>query len=100
MNLLTNEWNDGIIGALTNEASLSPNEKYWILLDGPVDPLWVENLNTVLDDNRMLCLPNGQRIKIPLKFMFLFEVSDLKQASPATVSRCGMVYCDKKILTW
>ena len=50
------------------------------MLDGPVDTLWVENLNTVLDDNRMLCLSNGQRIKLPTTIQFLFEVEDLKYA--------------------
>ncbi|KAM9568107.1 dynein axonemal heavy chain 6-like [Salvelinus alpinus] len=72
----------------------------WIIMDGPVDILWVENLNTVLDDNKTLCLVNGERISLPDGIRFLFEVDTLSQATPATISRCAMVYMDPVDLGW
>nr|XP_051677372.1 dynein axonemal heavy chain 14 isoform X4 [Oryctolagus cuniculus] len=72
----------------------------WIVFDGPVDALWVENLNSVLDDTRMLCLANSERIALTNRIRVIFEVDNLSQASPATVSRCTMVYMDPVDLGW
>ncbi|GBF88264.1 dynein heavy chain axonemal protein, partial [Raphidocelis subcapitata] len=101
-NALTNEWADGLASALIRAAvaDTTPDKK-WVVFDGPVDALWIENMNTVLDDNCTLCLPNGERIKlVPATMRMLFEVSDLAAASPATVSRCGMVYAAPGELGW
>ena len=92
----TREWTDGlftsilrkIIDNLRGESS----RRHWIIFDGDVDPEWVENLNSVLDDNKLLTLPNGERLVLPPNVRILFEVESLKYATLATVSRCGMVW--------
>jgi dynein heavy chain len=87
-NLSTNEWTDGILSSVMRVAcSDEKKDQKWIVLDGPVDTLWIESMNTVLDDNKVLTLINGERIALPEQVSLLFEVENLSTASPATVSR-------------
>ena len=106
-NAMTQEWTDGLgstmIRAQVREIT---DDRLYTMFDGPIDTLWIESLNTVLDDNRMLCLANGERIRLknlgigPSEMRMLFEVEDLAQASPATVSRLGVVFYTPSTLGW
>ncbi|KAL0484096.1 dynein heavy chain, partial [Acrasis kona] len=94
-------WSNGIFSAIMKEACTDTKmDQKWIVFDGPVDTLWIESMNTVLDDNKVLTLISGDRISLTEQVSLLFEVQDLNVASPATVSRCGMVFFNDKDLGW
>jgi dynein heavy chain, axonemal len=86
--------------ALALDQDNSGNKYGWVVLDGPIDTMWVENMNSVLDDSMTLCLSNGERIKLKPHVKILFEVEDLSRASLATVSRLGIVYFGAHELGW
>lgn len=102
MDEYTMEWQDGIFTfvlrkILSNQKGES-SKRHWIIFDGDIDPEWAENLNSVLDDNKILTLPNGERLAIPPNVRILFEVENLNYATLATVSRAGMVWFSDQVL--
>ncbi|CAF0871119.1 unnamed protein product [Rotaria sordida] len=98
----TRDWTDGLLSNIFREINkpTDKKERRYILYDGDVDALWIENMNSVMDDNKLLTLANGERIRLQSHCAMLFEVGDLQYASPATVSRCGMVFVDPKDLKY
>eukprot|EP00562_Extubocellulus_spinifer_P009490 CAMPEP_0178491962 /NCGR_PEP_ID=MMETSP0696-20121128/11685_1 /TAXON_ID=265572 /ORGANISM="Extubocellulus spinifer, Strain CCMP396" /LENGTH=4359 /DNA_ID=CAMNT_0020119857 /DNA_START=116 /DNA_END=13193 /DNA_ORIENTATION=+ len=99
----TMEWTDGVFTSilrtiLSNQKG-EADKRHWVVFDGDVDPEWAENLNSVLDDNKLLTLPSGERLGIPDNMRIILEVDSLKQATPATVSRCGMIWFSNDTLS-
>lgn len=95
----TRQWTDGVLTLYSLQVTSEPSNTWsWIVCDGDVDPDWIESLNSVLDDNHLLTLPSGWRIQFGSNVNFLFETHDLSYASPATVSRMGIVFLSEEEL--
>uniref|UniRef100_A0A2K6TF76 Dynein axonemal heavy chain 11 n=1 Tax=Saimiri boliviensis boliviensis TaxID=39432 RepID=A0A2K6TF76_SAIBB len=107
---VTREWKDGkivysyFIGLfsfiLREQANLKHDGPKWIVLDGDIDPMWIESLNTVMDDNKVLTLASNERIALTPSMRLLFEIHHLRSATPATVSRAGILFVNPQDLGW
>jgi len=106
MNPKSKEWKDGVLSVIMrdmnkNNGRYKPHHKYkWIILDGDVDPEWIESLNTVMDDNKVLTLVSQERIPLTPPMRLILEVSHLKNATPATVSRGGVLFVNDSDVGW
>ena len=101
INPATREWKDGLFSNIMRDMANLPGEgPKWIILDGDIDPMWIESLNTVMDDNKILTLASNERIALTTDMRLLFEISNLRTATPATVSRAGILYVNPEDLGW
>uniref|UniRef100_A0AAX7TU92 Dynein axonemal heavy chain 17 n=1 Tax=Astatotilapia calliptera TaxID=8154 RepID=A0AAX7TU92_ASTCA len=101
INPATREWKDGLFSNIMRElANISHGGPKWIVVDGDIDPMWIESLNTVMDDNKVLTLASNERIPLNPTMRLVFEISHLRTATPATVSRAGILYINPADLGW
>jgi len=93
VNMATREWKDGLLSSTMREMANQPDTNpKWIILDGDLDANWIENMNSVMDDNRLLTLASNERIRLLPHMRLIFEIRDLAYASPATVTRAGILF--------
>lgn len=101
INPSTREWRDGLFSVIMRgQANIGGTGPKWIVLDGDIDPMWIESLNTLMDDNKVLTLASNERIALTKEMRLLFEISSLRTATPATVSRAGILYINPQDLGW
>mmetsp|Transcript_22862 Transcript_22862/g.57026 ORF Transcript_22862/g.57026 Transcript_22862/m.57026 type:complete len:4419 (+) Transcript_22862:2-13258(+) len=107
VNMATREWKDGLLSSTMREMATMPDTNpKWIVLDGDLDANWIENMNSVMDDNRLLTLASNERIRLLPHMRMIFEIRDLNYASPATVTRAGILFISEMrqwknfVLSW
>ena len=93
ISMATREWKDGLLSKVMRDLAEIPDDKpKWIILDGDLDANWIESMNSVMDDNKMLTLASNERVPLKPHMRLIFEIRDLRFATPATVSRAGILY--------
>lgn len=93
------EWTDGVLShAIRNASNDTTGKRMLITCDGPIEPDWVENMNSVLDDNKRLSLVTGETLYLTPNMNILLETSELENCPPATISRCAIIYIRRETL--
>jgi dynein heavy chain len=105
---LAKDWKDGVLSIIMRgmaknvaEQGFHDHQSYkWVVLDGDIDAVWIESMNTVMDDNKVLTLVSNERIPLSEAMRMVFEINSLKNATPATVSRAGILYINEGDIGW
>jgi dynein heavy chain len=105
---LGNDWKDGCLsiimrGMSKNNRDLGYHEYQkhkWVVLDDDIDSVWIESMNTVMDDNKVLTLVSNERVPLTDAMRMVFEINSLRNATPATVSRAGILYVNEGDVGW
>lgn len=97
----TREWKEGLVSVTFRDmANNNTNKHQWIVLDGDIDAEWIESMNTVMDDNKMLTLASNERIPLTNSMRLLLEINHMNHCSPATVSRGGVIFVNADDVGW
>merc|ERR1719331_3528262 len=103
---LAKDWKDGVLSIIMRNMSKN-NMPYhdfqtykWVVLDGDIDAVWIESMNTVMDDNKVLTLVSNERVPLSAAMRMVFEINSLRNATPATVSRAGILYINESDVGW
>jgi dynein heavy chain len=97
----TREWKEGLVSTTFRDmANNKTNRHQWIVLDGDIDAEWIESMNTVMDDNKMLTLASNERIPLTSSMRLLLEINHMNHCSPATVSRGGVIFVNADDIGW
>ena len=103
---LAKDWKDGVLSIIMRNMSknwapyVEAQTMKWVVLDGDIDAVWIESMNTVMDDNKVLTLVSNERIPLTDAMRMVFEIASLDNASPATVSRAGILYINESDVGW
>ncbi|ODV89200.1 hypothetical protein CANCADRAFT_32533 [Tortispora caseinolytica NRRL Y-17796] len=101
---VTGEWKDGVLTKIlrniSNNVRMEAERQHIVVFDSPIDPEWAESLNSVLDDNKLLTLPTGERIKLGPNVHIFFETEDLNHTTLATISRCGIIWISADVVSF
>ncbi|KAL7489135.1 hypothetical protein ACHAW6_014715 [Cyclotella cf. meneghiniana] len=105
---LAKDWKDGVLSIIMRGMSKNFADQgfhayqtyKWVVLDGDIDAVWIESMNTVMDDNKVLTLVSNERVPLSPAMRMVFEIHSLKNATPATVSRAGILFINEVDVGW
>ena len=98
---VTGQWKDGVCSEIIRRfAENQDSTQKWLIIDSNVHFSWIEKLETALDDNKTLFLSSNERIILSKEIKIFFETLNLQDASPSTISRCGIIHIDIQTTGW